>query len=99
MDAQAAVIETANYAAMQSDRWLFVALLIIGLLAIGVLFKFFTSRLDNLQQRMDRQTEDFVSHLKTANKEMLEVIASAQETIAKNTNLIERVERKLELIK
>lgn len=99
METQAAIVEAANYAAQQSDRWLFVALLIIGLFAIWVLFKFFTSRLDSLQQRMDRQTEEFVSHLKTANKEMLEVIASAQETIAKNTNLIERVERKLEVLK
>jgi hypothetical protein len=99
MDTPAAVIETANYVAHQSDRWMFVALLIIGLLAIWVLFKFFTSRMDSLQSRMDRQTEDFVNHLKTANKEMLEVIASAQETISKNTNLIERVERKLEVLK
>lgn len=99
MEAQTAIVEAANYAAQQSDRWLFVALLIIGLFAIWVLFKFFTSRLDSLQQRMDKQTEEFVAHLKTANKEMLEVIASAQETIAKNTNLIERVERKLEVLK
>jgi hypothetical protein len=38
---------------------------------------------------MDTQTAEFVSHLKTANQEMLAVIASAKA-------VIERVERKLE---
>ncbi len=83
------LLEATNFAAGQSDRWLFVALLVIGLAAIGVLFRYFTARLDTLQDRMDGQTAEFVSHLKTANQEMLQVIASAKA-------VIERVERKLE---
>jgi len=83
------LLEATNFAAGQSDRWLFVALLVIGLAAIGVLFRYFTARLDTLQDRMDGQTAEFVSHLKTANQEMLSVIASAK-------SVIERVERKLE---
>jgi type VI protein secretion system component VasK len=83
------LLEVTNFAAGQSDRWLFVALLIIGLTAIGILFRYFTARLDTLQDRMDSQTTEFVSHLKTANQEMLAVIASAKA-------VIERVERKLE---
>ncbi len=83
------LLEVTNFAAGQSDRWLFVALLIIGLCAIGVLFRYFTGRLDSLQDRMDTQTAEFVAHLKTANQEMLGVIASAKA-------VIERVERKLE---
>jgi len=84
------LIDATNFAAGQSDRWLFVALLVIGLAAIGVLFRYFTARLDMLQDRMDGQTAEFVAHLKTANQEMLGVIASAKA-------VIERVERKLEL--
>jgi hypothetical protein len=86
------LLEVTNFAAGQSDRWLFVALLIIGLTAIGILFRYFTARLDTLQDRMDAQTTEFVSHLKTANQEMLAVIASAKA-------VIERVERKLEIHK
>lgn len=89
------VIETANYVSQQTDRWLFVALLIIGLTAIGILFRYFTGRLDSLQSRMDGQTNEFLSHLKTANKEMLDVIALANATISKNSTLLERLERKL----
>jgi len=91
------IVETANYAASQSDRWLFVALLVIGFLCIGVLFKYFTNRLDHLQGRMDLQTSEFMVHLKTANKEMLEVISIANATIAKNSFLIERIDKKLHL--
>jgi hypothetical protein len=89
------VIETANYVSQQTDRWLFVALLVIGLTAIAVLFKYFTGRLDGLQSRIDTQTNDFVNHLKAANKEMLDVIALANATITKNSTLLERLERKL----
>jgi hypothetical protein len=83
------LIDATNFAAGQSDRWLFVALLIIGITAIGILFRYFTARLDTLQDRMDKQNADFVAHLTTANREMLDVISSAK-------TVIERVERKLE---
>jgi hypothetical protein len=89
------VIETANFVSLQTDRWMFVALLVIGLLCIGVLFRYFTGRLDSLQSRMDIQTAEFLSHLKSANKEMLDVIAMANSTISKNSTLLERIERKI----
>jgi len=82
------LLNIANHASAQSDRWLFVALLIIGMSAVWFLFRYFTGRIDGLQQRMDKQNEDFVSHLKTANAEMLTVIRSARD-------LIERVEKRL----
>jgi hypothetical protein len=95
METAQAVIEATNHAASQSDRWMFVALLVIGLLAIGYLFRFFTQRIDALQTRMDIQSGDFINHLQKANKEMLEVITLAQATISKNSLLMDRVERRL----
>ena len=89
MSADSTMMETISHAAAQSDRWLFVALLVIGISAIGILFRYFTARLDTLQDRMDKQNHDFVTHLTTANPEMLDVISSAKV-------VIERVERKLE---
>ena len=83
------LLNSINYAAGQSDRWMFIALLVIGISAIGILFRYFTARLDTLQDRMDKQNADFVAHLTTANREMLDVISSAKV-------VIERVERKLE---
>jgi len=95
-DMDAPLLETINYASSQTDRWMFVALLAIGLAAVGILFKFFTARLDAIQQRMDEQTREFVDHLKDSNREMLILIASSQEVINRNSQIMERIERKLE---
>lgn len=95
MEAAQAVIDATNHAAAQTDRWMFVALLVIGMFSIGYLFRFFTQRIDALQNRMDVQSGDFINHLQKANKEMLEVISLAQSTISKNSLLMDRVERKL----
>jgi hypothetical protein len=83
----------------RSDRWLFVALIPVGILSVFSLFRYFTSRLDKLKTQMDAQTDAFVKRLQTANREMLSVIASAQEVINRNSQIMERVERKLESIK
>jgi hypothetical protein len=98
METAQAVIEATNHASAQSDRWMFVALLVIGLLSIGYLFRFFTKRIDALQDRMDLQSSDFIGHLRTSNKEMLEVITVAQATISKNSLLMERIEKKLDAL-
>jgi len=89
------IIETANVAAAQSDRWLFVAMIVIFIFSVYITFKYFTNRIDLLQTRMDEQSTDFIEHLKTANKDMLEVISTAHKTISLNTAMMERVERKL----
>ena len=95
METAQAVIDATNHMSAQSDRWMFVALLVIGLLAIGYLFRFFTQRIDALQTRMDVQSGEFLNHLQKSNKEMLEVISLAQSTISKNSLLMDRVERRL----
>lgn len=86
------IIEVANYASSQSDRWLFVALLFIGLICTGGLFRYFTGKIDIIQKRMDEQTEDFICHLQTANKDMLNVLSLATTTIERNTRLFERLD-------
>ena len=91
----APLLETINYASSQTDRGMFVALLVIGLAAVGILFKFFTARLDSIQQRMDEQTREFVDHLKDSNREMLTLISSSQDAINRNSQIMERFERKL----
>lgn len=91
-------IETISFAANQSDRWMFVALLIIGILAVIVLFRFFTSRLERVEKKMDQVQSDFNNHLKTANKEMLEVLSLSNQTIGRNMTILDRIERKLEHI-
>ena len=97
--------EAVTYASNQNDRWMFVALLGIGIVFVVFLIRFFMKRFDDLQKRIDHQQEkfekqnnDFVQHLKQNNKEMLEVIATAHSTISRNTLVMERLEKKLDLI-
>lgn len=91
-------IETISFASNQSDRWMFVALLIIGIFAIIVLFRFFTTRLERVEKKMDQVQADFNTHLKTVNKEMLEVLSVSNQTIGRNMTILDRIERKLESI-
>lgn len=93
------ISEFATYASVQTDRWLFIALLGVAMISIMVLFKFFTSRLDKLQAKMEDQTKDFLKHLQTNNSEMLVLIAQAQRTIAENTMLFKRIEENLRNLK
>jgi hypothetical protein len=91
-------IDTVNFVASQSDRWMFVALLVIGIIAVVVLFKYFTGRIDRVEKKMDAVQCEFNAHLKTANKEMLEVLSISNQTIGRNMTVLDRIERKLEHI-
>ena len=91
-------IKTINFAASQSDRWMFVALLVIGITAVVVLFRYFTARIDRVEKKMDAVQSEFNQHLKTANKEMLEVLSLSNQTIGRNMTILDRIERKLEHI-
>lgn len=88
-------LNVINHASMQSDRWLFVALLVIGVFCITFLFRWFTQRLEKVENKMEEQNEEFVRHLQTANKEMLEVLNIANQTINRNIIVMERIENKL----
>jgi ribosomal protein S20 len=61
-----------------------------------VLFRWFTRRLERVESKMDQQNEEFVTHLKTANREMLEVISSNQQTTNRAIQIMDRLESKLD---
>lgn len=92
------LFNSITFASNQSDRWMFVALLIIGILSVIVLFRFFTSRLDRVEKKMDQVQSEFNMHLRTANKEMLEVLSVSNQTIGRNMTILDRIERKLETL-
>jgi uncharacterized membrane protein YccC len=68
----------------------------IGLVFASVLFRWVTRRLERVESKMDRQNEEFVMHLKTANREMLEVISSNQQTTNRAITIMDRLESKLD---
>ena len=88
-------LEIINHAAAQSDRWMFVALLGIGVLFCIFLFRYFAKETTDIRNEMRGQNQEFISHLKLANKEITELVKTAHETIARNSVVMERVEKKL----
>ena len=94
MEAQDA-LGLINHAAAQSDRWMFVALLGIGVLFCIFLFRYFAKETTDIRNEMRGQNQEFISHLKLANKEITELVKTAHETIARNSVVMERVEKKL----
>lgn len=90
------LVETISVAAAQSDRWMFVALLTIGVLFSTYLFRHFAKETAAIRAEFREMNEDFITHLKQANREMSELVKSSHETIARNSIIMERVERKLE---
>ena len=85
-----------NHAARQDATWHLIALVVIGLIFASVLFRWFTRRLERVETKMDQQNEEFVTHLKTANREMLEVISSNQQTTNRAIQIMDRLETKLD---
>jgi len=88
-------LNLVNHAAQQDATWHLIALVAIGLIFASVLFRWFTKRLERVESKMDEQNTEFVQHLKTAHREMLEIISANQQTTTRAISIMERVERKL----
>jgi len=86
------VTELTTFAAGQSDRWMFVALLVIGMvvaLTSGVwMTRYFTAELKAARLEFQQLSKDFTAHLLESNKELASLIA-------KNTDAMNRVTSKL----
>lgn len=75
------VQKAADYAAQQSDRWLFVALLIVGLIALALLAKYFTTQHENLASKLD-DTNRFVRD------DLVKLVVGSTEAMQKNASAI-----------
>lgn len=92
-------LKIVNHAAQQDATWHLVALVVIGILFVIAIFRWFTKRMEKLETKMDHQSSEFISHLKTANREMLEVIHQNQQTTNRAISIMDRLETKLDLYK
>ena len=88
-------IKTIDHAAHQDDRWMFVALLVIGLVTIYFLTRDFMRQIAELQQEIAAVRTEFETHLRTANADMVAALTKSTEVIAHNSAIIEQIQRKL----
>lgn len=79
-------IAIANEAAKHDDRWLFIALLVIGLLAVSVIVKYFMAQIQMLSQRIDAIHTEYQAYLREQNAHLSKIIAE-------NTAVLTRVEK------
>jgi len=88
-------IHAVDHAAHQDDRWMFVALLVIGLVTIYFLARYFMRQIAELQREIVAVRSEFETHLRTANADMVAALTKSTEVIAHNSALIEQIQRKL----
>lgn len=94
MDLDAA-IKTVDHAAHQDDRWMFVALLAIGIVTIYFLARYFMRQIAELQREITAVRSEFEAHLKSANADMVAALTKSSEVIAHNSMILEQIHRKL----
>jgi tetrahydromethanopterin S-methyltransferase subunit G len=90
------ILKTIDLASTKGDRFMFVALLALGIIAVSVVFKYLTSRLDKVEKKMDQVQNEFNDHLRNVNKEMMEVLSVSNQAIGRNMLILDRIERKIE---
>ena len=88
-------LKTIDHAAHQDDRWMFVALLVIGLITIRFLARYFIRQVSELQREIVATRTEFEQHLKTANAEMVAALTKSSEIIAQNSAILEQIHRRL----
>ncbi len=88
-------IKTIDHAAHQDDRWMFVALLLVGMVTIYFLARYFMRQIAELQREIVAVRSEFESHLRTANADMVAALTKSTEVIAHNSMIIEQIQRKL----
>lgn len=78
-----AVSDAATFASVQSDRWLFIVLLIVFLVAIAWMARWFMARNDALQGRVDGLQKEFNDFLQSRHAVMAGIVE-------KNTSVLEK---------
>ena len=89
-------IQTLDHAAHQDDRWMFVALLLVGMVTIYFLARYFMRQIAELQREIAAVRSEFETHLRTANADMVAALTKSTEVIAHNSAVIEQIQKRLE---
>jgi len=93
-----AVAKAADYAAIQSDRWLFVATLIVFLAAIGFTAKWLMARNDALQGRVDGLQKEFNDFLQNRHANMASVVEANTLMLGKSMTALENASTTLKQV-
>jgi hypothetical protein len=87
------ILKAADHAAKQDDRWLFIALLVIGLITIWFITKYFMAQVVSLTEKVHKIQDNFTSYLQGQNKETVAALAKASMIIEQNSLVIADLKR------
>jgi hypothetical protein len=88
-------MEAVDHAAHQDDRWMFVALLVVGMVTIYFLTRYFMREIAELQREIVAVRSEFETYLRTANADMVAALTKSSEVIAHNSAIIEQIRDRL----
>jgi hypothetical protein len=81
----------ADHAAEQSDRWMFAAIFILFVLALGVAWRWMINDREKVSTRLTQVTDRHIS----AMERFSEVVATNTAALANNTDVLHKVDKKL----
>lgn len=84
-----AAAQTVNYVAQQSDRWLFIALLLVGFFAIAFMTRWFMFQLDKANAATRMANEQLSEHLKSTTLEVMKVITEVRVSMQRMNELVD----------
>jgi hypothetical protein len=82
--------QIADHIAAQGDRWLFVALIIVGLFAIVVLWRWFTTELNKVNERVTDLTNQHIEMTRRISDVVANNTAALQNVHAALSSLIKK---------
>lgn len=85
------IINVADHAARQSDRWLFVAMLVIFMIAVATMVRWFIGDREKLSVRLTEVTDKHIAHTTAQTERMSEVIANNTAALQSNAKALEKV--------
>jgi len=74
---------------------MFVALLVIGLVTIYFLARYFMRQIGELQREIAAVRTEFETHLRTANADMVAALTKSSEVIVHNSVVMEQLKERL----
>jgi Tat protein secretion system quality control protein TatD with DNase activity len=73
--------ETVTTFANQDDRWLFMAMLLVFILSVGWMVRYFTAQVEAARLEAKELNSKFMLHMEQAHSQMVRVIESNTEAL------------------
>jgi len=86
------IIDAIDHAEKASDRWLFIAILALGIIAVVFIVKYFMTELKSVRAEMS----EFRGNLERGNSKMVEALTKSTEVIEHNTQALLELTKYLE---